>query len=581
MTRRTAFLIVILLWAAIYLPGMGSTEIKGEEGRRILPAVTMLDSGDWLVPYVGGKPFLRKPPLVNWAIALSMKWLGRRDEWAARLPSALGVLALCGVMIAVSGVRARTMFTTDVVFIASAFVLTQFGLLAKARFAGAEIEGIYVPLAGMGIAMWLAWWEQRRAAWLTWTVPFIFLGLACLAKAPTHLIFFYAIVAAVLWQEKEMRSLLQPAHFTGIAIMAAIFAAWAAPYFRVEPDAFKVWNAQMVGRVTENKFDAASYALNIPRGLSDQLPWLLFAPVLWSRRAAWRGREGALVRGAMLAVGACFFVMLLVPGVLTRYVLPLGVPMALLLALVLGEEKREPPRETLRIWWHANAGGALGLLALACAGPALVAIGLQRHAQPFGERFGGPAALLVWPLLASAAVIIVCLAIFIGRKRLARPTRLAGASAALFGAAAMLYAADAVPFINRADNLRPLAAAIDAAIPPGAHLWIFDPEYEPAIFYLRTPYSYANAINELPPDAGYVLVRGGNRRKLESERPEYELAQDFGGRDKNQLVLLRRQLAQLLPNQCAVPNRSFDGRMTFGKMVLASVAGKMARSTQR
>ena len=74
---------VALLWAAIYLPGLGSTEIKGEEGRRILPAVTMLDEGDWLVPQVGGKPFLRKPPLVNWMIAGSFKMLNRRDEWAA------------------------------------------------------------------------------------------------------------------------------------------------------------------------------------------------------------------------------------------------------------------------------------------------------------------------------------------------------------------------------------------------------------------------------------------------------------------------------------------------------------------
>ena len=539
--RRTAFLIVALLWAAIYLPGLGSTEIKGEEGRRILPAVTMLETGNWLVPHVGGKPFLRKPPLVNWAIALSFKMLHRRDEWAARLPSALCVLALCGAMIAVSGPRARTMLTPDVTFIASVFVLTQFGLLAKARFAGAEIEGIYAPLAGMGIVTWLAWWEQQRAPWLTWTVPFVFLGLASLAKAPTHLIFFYAIVVAVLWQARGLRTLAHPAHFAGIAIIIAIFAAWAVPYFRAQPDAFKVWNDQMVGRVAENKFDAASYALNIPRGLSDQLPWLLFAPVLWVRRAAWAGREGAAVRGTLLAVALCFVVLLLVPGVLTRYVLPLGVPLAILLALAVGDEKREPPRDALRLWWHANAGAALGLLALALAAPALVAIGQQRHPNPLGERFGGTATFLVWPLLASCGVIVICLVVFIGRKKLARPTRLAGASGAIFGAAAMLYAADAVPFINRADNIRPLAAAIDAAIPPGAHLYLFDPEYQPAIFYLRTEYSYATAIRDLPGDAEYVLARAGNRRKLQSERPDYELLQDFGGRDKNQVLLFRRR----------------------------------------
>jgi 4-amino-4-deoxy-L-arabinose transferase-like glycosyltransferase len=540
-TRLRAFLIVALLWAAIYLPGLGSTEIKGEEGRRILPAVAMLDDGNWLVPHVGGRAYLRKPPLVNWAIAGSFKMLDRRDEWAARLPSALCVLALCGVMIAVSGARARTMFTTDVAFIAAVFAMTLFGLLAKARFAGAEIEGIYVPLAGMAIVTWLAWWEQQRTAWLTWTVPFLFLGLAGLAKGPVHLLFFYAIVVAVLWQAGGLAELRRAPHFAGIAIMLGIVALWAVPYFQAHPEAAKVWNDQMAGRVAENKFDAASYALNIPRGLSDALPWLIFAPVLWTRRAAWIGREGALIRGAMLAVAVCFFGMLLIPGVLTRYVLPLGVPLSLLLALAVGDEKLEPHRDALRRWWNANAGGALGLLALAIAAPTAVVIGEQRHAPVAGERFGGMANFIVWPILASSAVIIVCLVVFIGRKRLARPTRIAGASAALFGAAAMLYAAAAVPFIRHSDNIRPLARAIDAAIPPGERLIIFDPEYQPAIFYLRTAYSYANAIRELPAEARFILARAGNRKKLESERPEYELVKDFGGRDKNQLLLFRRR----------------------------------------
>ncbi len=541
MTRLAAFSILALLWAAIYLPGLGSTEIKGEEGRRILPAVTMLDEGGWLVPQVGGRPFLRKPPLMNWAIALSFKTLHRRDEWAARLPSALCVLALCGAMIAVSGARTRTMFTTDVAFVAAVFAITLFGLLAKARFAGAEIEGIYVPLSGIAVVMWLAWWEQERTPWLTWTVPFVFLALAGLAKGPLHLLFFYAIVVAVLWQAKELARLRSGPHFAGIAIMLGIVALWAVPYFHAWPEAAGVWNDQLVGRVTGNKFNAKSYALNIPRGLFDALPWLLFAPVLWARRAAWAGREAAIVRGAMLAVAASFFALLLVPGVLTRYVLPLGTPMALLLALALADEKREPPREALRFWWHANAGGALGLLAIAIAAPALVVIGQQRHLRVIGERFGGMAAFIAWPILASSAVIGICLVVFIGRKKFARPTRLAGATAALFGAAAMLYASAAVPFINRADSLRPLAAAIDAAIPPVELLYLFDPDYLPAIFYLHTPYRYASTMAQLPRDARYVLIQDGNRRKLQSERPEYESVQDFKVREENHVFLLRRR----------------------------------------
>ena len=85
---------MLLVWAAIYLPGLGSLEIRGEEGRRILPAVTMLQTGNYLVPHVGSEPYFRKPPLVNWIVAASFKLTGVRSEWTARLPSALAILAV-------------------------------------------------------------------------------------------------------------------------------------------------------------------------------------------------------------------------------------------------------------------------------------------------------------------------------------------------------------------------------------------------------------------------------------------------------------------------------------------------------
>src|SRR5213082_1428895 len=109
--RRTH--IVLFVWAAIYLPGLGSLEIKGEEGRRILPAVTMLDTAQsarsssdalrsYIVPYVGSEPYFTKPPLVNWLVVLSFKTFGVRNEWTARLPSALAVLLVALAFVTVA-----------------------------------------------------------------------------------------------------------------------------------------------------------------------------------------------------------------------------------------------------------------------------------------------------------------------------------------------------------------------------------------------------------------------------------------------------------------------------------------------
>src|SRR5213083_3266504 len=93
-SRLRAVAIIVLVWAVIYLPALGSIAIKGEEGRRILPAIRMLETGNYIVPQVGSYPYYRKPPLVNWVVAASFKVFGMRNEWTARLPSALSVLAV-------------------------------------------------------------------------------------------------------------------------------------------------------------------------------------------------------------------------------------------------------------------------------------------------------------------------------------------------------------------------------------------------------------------------------------------------------------------------------------------------------
>src|SRR5690242_919409 len=92
MTR--SLLLVTLVWAVIYLPHLGTLELKSEEGRRVLPAVTMLETGNYIVPQIGSEPYLRKPPLVNWLVAASFKFSGLRNEWMARLPSVIAMFAV-------------------------------------------------------------------------------------------------------------------------------------------------------------------------------------------------------------------------------------------------------------------------------------------------------------------------------------------------------------------------------------------------------------------------------------------------------------------------------------------------------
>jgi 4-amino-4-deoxy-L-arabinose transferase-like glycosyltransferase len=69
------------------------------ETRYAFIAAYMLKSQDWITPQLatpeGIVPFLSKPPLHYWLVALSYNLFGI-DEWSSRLPSYLAFLVLIG-----------------------------------------------------------------------------------------------------------------------------------------------------------------------------------------------------------------------------------------------------------------------------------------------------------------------------------------------------------------------------------------------------------------------------------------------------------------------------------------------------
>ncbi|PYK10375.1 MAG: hypothetical protein DME65_10210 [Verrucomicrobia bacterium] len=327
-SRLVAVLVVLLAWAVIYLPALGSIAIKGEEGRRILPAIGMLNSGNYIVPEVGGNPYFRKPPLVNWLVAASFRIFGVRNEWTARLPSAASVLAVAIAFVTV----ARAALGARGSIIAALVWMTNIGMIEKGRLI--EIEALYISLSGLSIIFWLSFFIQRKSAWLVWVPASIFLGLGLLAKGPTHLIFFYAIVLGVLWQTKEWRLLIHPAHFAGLAIMLAIFGMWAIPFMQNTTThmAAAKWSNQFTGRLRGLDFRFASWIQNIPRSLVYFLPWVLLLPFIRFPKFH-DSVERRVARALVWGIALPFLALNLVPGALPRYSMPVIAPASWLLAM--------------------------------------------------------------------------------------------------------------------------------------------------------------------------------------------------------------------------------------------------------
>ena len=368
MSRAASFSLVIVCWAAIYLPGLGSLEIKGEEGRRILPAVTMLETGNYLVPHVGGEPYLSKPPLINWLVAASFKLTGIRNEWTARLPSVLSVLFVALAFLTV----ARGPLGPNGSFLAALIWLANFGIIEKGRLI--EIEALYVSLFGLALIFWLAGWRERPSGWRTWTWPWLFLGLGLLAKGPLHLLFFYSVVIAVLYCAGELRQLVSIRHLVGLVLMLAICAAWAIPYWQAMAgtDVGHNWSAQLTGRLTGQDFKLRSWLLNLPRGLAYFLPWTLLLPLI--RNTRWTNNSDRDFAAALgFGTALPFLLVNLLPGALPRYSMPALVPACWLMAMTLAAPEvrwrarilGEPGRRRFVIWTAIVASILLCVYALA------------------------------------------------------------------------------------------------------------------------------------------------------------------------------------------------------------------------
>ena len=86
--------LVVLVWLALYLPGLWSPPLLDDaDSVHAEAAREMMLRHDWSTLYIDGLRYLEKAPLLYWGMAASYELFGATD-WAARLPLALAMLAL-------------------------------------------------------------------------------------------------------------------------------------------------------------------------------------------------------------------------------------------------------------------------------------------------------------------------------------------------------------------------------------------------------------------------------------------------------------------------------------------------------
>jgi 4-amino-4-deoxy-L-arabinose transferase-like glycosyltransferase len=222
--------LIALVWAVIYLgslfqpPLMDDADTVHAEAAR-----EMVETGDWVTLKInGGFRYLEKAPLMYWLVAASYKIFGVHD-WSARLPIALGMLALLLVVY-----RMGRRFYGDEGGLYAALALgTGFGPFIYTRFMIPEM--LVALWLTMGFDFFLTSLKQtsgeqsergeQPSLWVCWGLAAT-MALNVLTKGLIGLVFPIGTIFIYLLLTKNLRHLLRLRLFSSFLIFLAIAAPW-------------------------------------------------------------------------------------------------------------------------------------------------------------------------------------------------------------------------------------------------------------------------------------------------------------------------------------------------------------------
>jgi 4-amino-4-deoxy-L-arabinose transferase-like glycosyltransferase len=322
-----AFAVMILFGGSLLLGLAASGKaFNYHEARYAQGAREIFESGSWLVPTIGKRPRLQKPPIVYWSMAASMAAFGSETEWPARLPS---VLAALTVAILVADLGARQFGR-------------RFGLVAGL----AQLSSVYVLVSGqladpdmlLAAAVTLGMWSfarflladrgtrPRGVAVAFWGAA----AVAFLVKGPIGPVLF--VPAALLFSVAARRRDATLFFFDPLALVcfALLVVPWPLAAYLSHPGILGAWGEENLARF-RGELGRSSPLFYLYTAPWMALPWTPLAVA--GAVSLWKQRPRDPIFSLFLAWLCVDFVVLsLSAGKHDRYLVPVLPPLALFAA---------------------------------------------------------------------------------------------------------------------------------------------------------------------------------------------------------------------------------------------------------
>ncbi len=368
-TAPWRLLVLAGLALALLFAGLGATALTDrDEGANAEAAREMLEQRAWITPTLGYTPRFAKPAFVYWLMAAAYGLLGV-SEAAARLPSALAVLALVGLQYAF----ARWALGPAAAFRAALILLLTVEVVAIGRLALTDGALVLCTTAAAFAFFRAHHGPPPRDGW--YLLMYTAMALGTLTKGPVGLLVPAVGITGYLVAAGDGRRVWREARpLRGLALFLLLASPWyAAMLWQHGGDYLARAKGETVGRVFRVVTGPGGTALfYVPVVLLGFFPWSAFLPgaLLGALRGA-RAREprdragqAAVFAAAWIVAVLCLFS--LFASRLPHYVAPAFPAAALLVAAAW------PRRVPGTARWLL---GGLGVV----VGAGLIAAGLLRR----------------------------------------------------------------------------------------------------------------------------------------------------------------------------------------------------------
>src|SRR5947209_6527683 len=215
--RRLVISLVVLAWLIIYASSLFQPPLLDDADTVHAEAAReMALRNDWVTLHINdGFRYLEKAPLMYWTVAASFKLFGVH-EWSARLPIALGVLALLLVIYRLG----RRIYGEEGGLYSALVLATGFGPFIFTRIL---IPDMLVALwLALGFDFFLTTLEQEKPSrWLCWGIAAT-MALNVLTMGLIGLVFPIGAIFVFLLLTGNLRHLLKLRIVSGFLVFLVI-----------------------------------------------------------------------------------------------------------------------------------------------------------------------------------------------------------------------------------------------------------------------------------------------------------------------------------------------------------------------